>query len=74
MEPREDTSTHEGEGTDSRVTIRLPGFVVHRDIGLGDAVRRVTSFVGARPCAPCEKRAAILNSWATISGVSRRST
>jgi hypothetical protein len=32
-----------------------------RDIGLGDAVKRVTAAVGIRPCGGCGQRAAALN-------------
>lgn len=41
--------------------VHLPGFIVENDVGLGDAVKRVTSLVGIRPCSACERRAAALN-------------
>jgi len=41
--------------------IRLPGFVTDEDIGLGDAIKRVTYALGIRPCDGCERRAAALN-------------
>ena len=41
--------------------IRLPGFVTDEDIGLGDAIKRVTYALGIRPCGGCERRAAALN-------------
>ena len=41
--------------------IRLPGFVTDKDIGLGDAIKRVTYALGIRPCGGCERRAAALN-------------
>lgn len=41
--------------------IRLPGFVTDEDIGLGDAIKRVTYALGVRPCGGCERRAAALN-------------
>lgn len=40
---------------------RLPGFVNAEDIGLGEAVKRVTSRVGIRPCGHCLRRAAALD-------------
>lgn len=43
--------------------VRLPGFVLDDDIGLGDAMKRATSYVGIRPCGGCERRAAGLNRW-----------
>ena len=44
--------------------VRLPGF--HSDdveIGLGDVVKRATSYLGIKPCGGCEQRAAALNRW-----------
>lgn len=43
--------------------VRLPGFLVEEEIGLGDAIKRVTYAMGTKPCAGCEKRAAVLNRW-----------
>jgi hypothetical protein len=40
---------------------RLPGFVTDEEIGLGDAIKRVTYAFGIRPCGGCERRAAALN-------------
>ncbi|MFG2918067.1 hypothetical protein ACGF0D_34905 [Kitasatospora sp. NPDC048298] len=48
--------------------VRLPGFVTDQDIGLGDAVKRVTSTLGIRPCGGCERRAAALNRRLVVSG------
>jgi hypothetical protein len=48
--------------------IYLPGFVSDEDVGLGDAIKRVTSAVGIKPCGNCEQRAATLNRWLTFSG------
>ncbi|MGX4735977.1 hypothetical protein [Kitasatospora griseola] len=48
--------------------VRLPGFVTDEDIGLGDAVKRVTSTLGIRPCGGCERRAAALNRLLVVSG------
>lgn len=44
-------------------SIRLPGFLVEDEIGLGDIIKRVTSSVGIKPCGGCEQRAAMLNKW-----------
>jgi len=52
--------------------VRLPGFLVENEIGLGDVLKRVTSAVGVKPCGGCEKRAAGLNSWITFTRLSRR--
>ena len=43
--------------------IRLPGFLLEEEIGLGDVVKRVTYGLGIEPCGSCEKRAAVLNRW-----------
>lgn len=48
--------------------VRLPGFVSHEPIGLGDAVKRATLLVGIRPCGGCSGRAAYLNQWIIFSG------
>jgi hypothetical protein len=59
---------HEDKAKDCAVEaqphrVRLPGFVRDEDIGLGDAVKRMTYAMGIRPCAGCERRAAALNRW-----------
>jgi hypothetical protein len=43
--------------------VRLPGFVRDEDIGLGDAVKRMTYAMGVRPCGGCERRAAAMSRW-----------
>jgi hypothetical protein len=43
--------------------VRLPGFVHDEEIGLGDAVKRMTYALGVRPCGGCEARAVALNRW-----------
>lgn len=50
------------------LTVRLPGFQVEHEVGLGDVIKRATSAVGITPCAGCEKRAAWLNSMVMFSG------
>ena len=37
--------------------VRLPGFISDEDVGLGDAIKRVTSNFGIKPCGGCERRA-----------------
>jgi len=46
--------------------VRLPGFLVEEEIGLGDAIKRVTYAMGISPCGGCEQRAAALNRWMTL--------
>ena len=48
--------------------IRLPGFISDETIGLGDAIKRVSSVVGIRPCGPCAQRAQRLNNWLVFRG------
>jgi hypothetical protein len=47
--------------------LRLPGFLVDEDIGLGDAIKRVTYAFGVKPCGGCEARATALNRWMVFS-------
>ena len=47
--------------------VRLPGFLVEEEIGLGDAIKRVTYAIGIKPCSGCQRRAAALNRWMRIS-------
>ena len=56
------------EGERQSYRVRLPGFVSDKDVGLGDAVKRVTYALGIQPCAGCERRAAALNSWLVFTG------
>lgn len=62
--------TKEGEGNDSPNQsghpphrVRLPGFIIDEEIGLGDVIKRATSYFGIKPCGGCERRAAALNRW-----------
>lgn len=48
--------------------VRLPGFLVEKEIGLGDVIKRATSAVGIKPCGSCEQRAAMLNNWFVFTG------
>ena len=43
--------------------VRLPGFITDEEIGLGDAIKRTSSYFGIKPCGGCERRAAALNRW-----------
>lgn len=47
--------------------VRLPGFISGEEVGLGDAIKRLTYRAGVRPCAGCERRAATLNRWMVFS-------
>jgi hypothetical protein len=43
--------------------VRLPGFITDEEIGLGDVIKRTTSYFGIKPCGGCERRAVTLNRW-----------
>jgi hypothetical protein len=43
--------------------VRLPGFIIEGEVGLGDLIRHATYSIGIKPCAACEHRAAKLNQW-----------
>jgi hypothetical protein len=47
----------------ARYRVRLPGFLVDEEVGLGDVIKKATSSAGIKPCGPCQKRAAALNRW-----------
>ena len=47
-------------------SVRLPGFIVDAEVGLGDVVKKATSYLGLTPCGGCERRAAALNRWMTF--------
>jgi hypothetical protein len=47
--------------------VRLPGFLIEEEIGLGDLIKKATYAMGIKPCGGCEKRAAALNNWMHIS-------
>jgi hypothetical protein len=53
---------------EAHFAIRLPGFLIEEEIGLGEAIKRVTySLFGTKSCGGCEKRAAALNRWIHFS-------
>jgi hypothetical protein len=47
--------------------VRLPGFISDEEIGLGDAIKRVTYAAGIKPCGGCGRRAAVLNRWVVFT-------
>jgi hypothetical protein len=47
--------------------VRLPGFLIEEEIGLGDVIKRITYGFGIKPCGGCESRAAALNRWMRFS-------
>jgi hypothetical protein len=61
MEKGKDNSQDDDKGEPYRV--RLPGFISDEQVGLGDAVKRITYAAGIKPCGGCGRRAAALNRW-----------
>lgn len=57
--------------TPVRLKIWLPRSYFVEEIGLGDAIKKISSAIGISPCGSCERRALTLNHWAILS--SRRS-
>jgi hypothetical protein len=59
------TRTNErGRERDNETTPRrviLPGFITDEDIGLGEIVKKMTSYIGLKPCRGCRRRADVLN-------------
>jgi len=47
--------------------VRVPGFLVDDEVGLGDVLKRATYAIGFKPCGGCEKRAEALNRWMVFS-------
>jgi len=43
--------------------VRLPGFLIEEEVGLGDVIKRITYAMGIKPCRGCEGRAEALNRW-----------
>jgi hypothetical protein len=47
--------------------VRLPGFLIEEEIGLGDLIKKTTYAMRIQPCGGCERRAAALNRWMTFT-------
>jgi hypothetical protein len=47
--------------------VRLPGFLIEEERGLGDVIKRATYAMGIKACAGCDRRAAALNRWMRFS-------
>ena len=59
------TESDSNEDHDVR-RLRLPGFIVKEEIGLGDALKYVTELAGIAPCGGCQRRAAQFNRRVTL--------
>src|ERR1044072_6344601 len=47
--------------------VRLPGFLVEEEVGMGDAIKKATSWAGLKPCGGCAQRAAALDQRVVLS-------
>jgi hypothetical protein len=63
MKKKETVKDHGEENKHQPHRVRLPGFLLEEEIGLGDVIKKVTYAMGIKPCVGCEKRAAALNRW-----------
>jgi hypothetical protein len=48
-------------------TLRIPGFIIDEDIGLGGITKRALYVLGVKPCAGCDGRASKLDKILTFS-------
>jgi hypothetical protein len=67
MNEKEATSNQGRASQPQPHRVRLPGFLIEEEVGLGDALKRATYALGIKPCGGCEKRAAALNRWMHFS-------
>jgi hypothetical protein len=65
MQTEDPTTTNDTKSRPYKV--RLPGFIIDEEIGLGDAVKRVTYAMGIKPCGGCERRATAMNRWMVLT-------
>jgi hypothetical protein len=56
----------ETSGASAKRQVRLPGFLVEEEIGLGDVIKKATASAGLKPCSGCNKRAAKFNRWVSF--------
>lgn len=44
-----------------RIVVRLPGFMLRGEVGLGDMVGKAAKLAGAEPCDDCKRRRDAMN-------------
>ncbi|GII75704.1 hypothetical protein Sru01_06860 [Sphaerisporangium rufum] len=59
--PEPDEAQARAAARPARFAVRLPGFLVEEEIGLGEVIKRATTSAGIRPCGGCGERAARLD-------------
>ena len=67
MNEKKATKDRRKEPRQAAHRIRLPGFIVDEEVGLGDAIKQLTYAMGIKPCGGCIKRADALNRWVVFS-------
>jgi hypothetical protein len=67
MTTERESNTQSGETEHQPHRVRLPGFIADEEIGLGDVIKRTSTYLGIQPCGACERRAAALNRWLTFT-------
>ena len=63
MKKKIDSNAHPDKGEHQPHRLGLPGFITDEEIGLGDVIKRTTSYLGIPPCGGCGRRAEALNRW-----------
>jgi hypothetical protein len=67
-----ENNDHPNKGGRPPRQVRLPGFVSDEEIGLGDVIKRATSYFGIQACGGCEQRRVALNRWMVFTKGRRR--
>jgi hypothetical protein len=60
MTKKIESNAHPDESENPLHRVRLPGFITDEEIGLGDVIKRTTSYLGIQPCGGCGRRADVL--------------
>jgi hypothetical protein len=63
-----DRSAHLDQSERQPHRVRLPGFITDEETGVGDLIKRTTSYFGIQACGGCERRATALNRWLVVTG------
>ena len=63
MTKKTESNARPDNGEQPAHRLRLPGFISDEEIGLGDVIRRSSSYFGIQPCGGCRSRADALNRW-----------
>ena len=67
MKKRSENNAHQDQSEHLPHRVRLPGFTTDEEIGLGDVIKRTTSYFGIQSCGGCGRRADALNRWLVFS-------